>query len=286
MSPLARESAAFGLKDVKVYPTNGAGGWGTGYDVPKVVQYAPSVEVGGKMLEGDDTEDQYSYIKGYGAKLAFNKIPMTVLSATLGGTIEETGATPNQKVSYTFAERGTSLPLFKLVGQMTKVDDGLGDARVTLTNCRVKAGNYEIGAKYGDYVSITLDVWVQDQPVIEFNETEVALTTSADTTAPTVQSTTPADAATAVVVSANLTATFSEAIQPGDVNSRNFVLMKATDGTVVAGALSLGTNDTVVTFNPTSDLSVATAYILVITGVHDVAGNVLATPTVVNFTTA
>ncbi len=280
---LVRDSSAFGLADVKVYPTDGAGGWGTGYDVPKVVQYAPSVEIGGKTLEGDDTEDLHSYVKGYGAKLAFNKISMNALSAVMGGTIADSGVTPNQKVSYTFASRGTSLPLFKLEGQVTKVDDGLGDAHVTLTNCRVKPGTYGITEKYDDYVSITLDVWVQDQPVIEFNETAVNLTTTLDTTAPTVQSTTPADAATGVSVSANLTVVFSEEIQSGDVNSNNFILMDNT-GAIVACTLSLSTDT--VTINPDADLTAATAYTLVITVVHDLAGNILAAPVIINFTTA
>lgn len=281
---IARESAAFGLSDVKLYPTNGAGGWGTGYDVPKVTQYAPSVEIGGKMLEGDDTEDLYSYVKGYGAKLAFNKIPMNVLSAVMGGTITETGSTPNQKVSYAFASRGTSLPLFKLVGQMTKVDDGLGDAHVTLTNCRVKPGTYEIGAKYEDYVSITLDVWIQDQPIIDFNETAVALTVSPDTTPPTISSTVPADGATAVDKTANLTVTFSEAIQTGDANSDHFILTTAA-GVAVAATISVNGAGTIVTINPDSSLEATTEYLLVITGVHDVAGNILASPTIINFTT-
>jgi|GEM_PF-5071874 len=282
---LARESAAFGLNDVKVYPTNGSGGWGTGYDVPKITQYAPSVEIGGKMLEGDDTEDQYSYVKGYGAKLAFNKIPMNVLSVVMGGTIADSGTTPSQQVSYTFAPRGTTLPLFKLAGQMTKVDDGLGDAHVTLTNCRVKPGTYEIGAKYGDYVSITLDVWIQDQPVIEFNETAIALTVTPDTTPPTISSTVPADAATGISKTANLSVTFSEAIQAGDVTADHFIL--TTDaGVAVATTLTLNApTNTIVSINPTSDLDASTDYLLVITGVHDVAGNVLASPSIINFTT-
>lgn len=282
---LERDSAVFGLNDVKLYPTNGSGGWGTGFDVPKVVQYAPNVEIGGKMLEGDDTEDQYSYVKGYGAKLAFNKIPMDVLSATLGGSIIDSGSAPSQKTSYTFAPRGTSLPLFKLAGQMTKVDDGLGDAHITLTNCRVKPGTYDIGAKYGDYVAITLDVWIQDQPVIDFNETAIALVVAPDTTPPTISSTVPADAATGISKTANLSVTFSEAVQAGDVTADHFIL--TTDAGVAAAAtLTLNTpTNTIVTINPTSDLDATTEYLLVITGVHDVAGNVLASPTIINFTT-
>lgn len=281
---LDRDSAVFGLKDVKVYPADGAGGWLTGVDVPKVVEYAPSIEVGGKMLEGDDTEDLYSYVKGFGAKLKFNKLPMSVLSAVFGGAITESGNTPNQVVSYTFAARGTSIPLFKLEGQMDKVDDDIADAHIRLTNCRVKPGTYDIGTKYDDYVSISLDVWVQDQPVIEFNETAVALSTTPDTTAPTISSTVPADDATAIDKTANLSVTFSEAIQAGDANDDHFILTAA--GAIVAAAITINSpTNTIVTINPTSSLAATTEHTLVITGVHDAAGNVLAAPTIITFTT-
>jgi phi13 family phage major tail protein len=109
---------------------------------------------------------------------------------------------------------------------------------------------------------------------------------AADTTPPTVLSSTPADAATGVSVSANIVITFSEAIQASTVTPANFILMTA-DGAPVAGTLSLNADHTVVTFDPAANLAAATQYIFVVTtNVKDLAGNALASPYVINFTTA
>lgn len=108
---------------------------------------------------------------------------------------------------------------------------------------------------------------------------------AADTTPPTVI-VTPADAATAVAVDSNIVWTFSEAIREADVTSANFIVTDAT-GAEVAGTLSLNTDKTVVTFNPTDNLTVATAYTAIATkNIRDLAGNSMAANSVTNFTTA
>jgi|GEM_PF-2275311 len=107
-----------------------------------------------------------------------------------------------------------------------------------------------------------------------------------DSTPPTVSSVDPADAAPAVVISSNVVWTFSEAIQDASVNGSNFILMKASDGTTVAGTLSIDGTKKIVTLNPTVDLTAATPYIAVATNVKDLAGNVMAAASITNFTTA
>ena len=113
---------------------------------------------------------------------------------------------------------------------------------------------------------------------------ESVLTMGNDTTAPTVI-TVPADAATGIVVSANLTATFSEAINQADITDSNFILFKATDGTVVTGTLAYTSGTYLVTFDPTGSLSANTDYIWVIANVRDLAGNKMVA-VVKNFKTA
>lgn len=105
-----------------------------------------------------------------------------------------------------------------------------------------------------------------------------------DAAAPTVV-TTPADGTPGVAVDSSLTAVFSEAIREGDITAANFRLIKATDGTIVAGSLSYSPASKTATFNPTENLTAETAYIWTIGGVRDVAGNEM-TPIAVNFTTA
>lgn len=106
-----------------------------------------------------------------------------------------------------------------------------------------------------------------------------------DTTPPTV-AVAPLDAATSVVATSNIVWTFDKAILAECVSPANFFVLKA-DGTAVAGALSIGTNDTVVTFNPTADLEAGASYIsIATTGVKDKSGNALAANCVANFTIA
>lgn len=109
---------------------------------------------------------------------------------------------------------------------------------------------------------------------------------STDTTAPTIASVSPTDAATGVNVNSNFAWTFAEAVRSEDVTDKKFFVAKA-DGTMVAGALTIGTDNTVVTFNPTSDLAASTAHIAVaVKGIRDTAGNELAATSISNFTTA
>lgn len=105
-----------------------------------------------------------------------------------------------------------------------------------------------------------------------------------DTTKPTL-TTTPADAATGFAITANLTALFSEDINSSDINTNNFILIKASDGTIVPGSISYSSATKTATFDPTASLTAATPYIWMIARVRDNAGNVMD-PVVVNFTTA
>lgn len=97
--------------------------------------------------------------------------------------------------------------------------------------------------------------------------------------------TVPADAAVGVVVGSTLTATFSEDVKATDVTADNFILVKASDGIIVAGALTYVSATKVVSFKPTVALTALTPYIWTIANVRDSASN-KALPKVVNFTTA
>jgi hypothetical protein len=86
------------------------------------------------------------------------------------------------------------------------------------------------------------------------------------------------------VVSSNITATFSEAMNSDTLTGTTFTLA-GPGTTAVAGAVSY--TGTTATFNPTANLAGSTLYTATITtGVHDVAGNALASNHVWTFTTA
>ncbi|MHB9031915.1 MAG: major tail protein [Anaerolineae bacterium] len=89
----------------------------------------------------------------------------------------------------------------------------------------------------------------------------------------------PTDGATGVVVTADQTLTFNNALP----NTQGILLLKVSDGTVVAGALSLDATKKIVTMNPTANLTASTDYLLVY-AVTDIYGQTLQGA--VNFTTA
>ncbi len=109
---------------------------------------------------------------------------------------------------------------------------------------------------------------------------------AADTTAPTVSSTDPANAAVGVALNKKIAATFSEAMDPLSITTATMTLSKGT--TAVAGTVTyVGTT---ATFNPSADLAASTVYTAnITTGAKDLAGNALASGVAPNpwtFTTA
>jgi alpha-tubulin suppressor-like RCC1 family protein len=92
----------------------------------------------------------------------------------------------------------------------------------------------------------------------------------ADTTPPTVSSTSPASSATGVPVSSAISATFSEPLDPSTVTAATFNLDQGVTGVVTY----LGTT---ATFTPTSSLAHGTTYTATLTtGIKDAAGNAMA----------
>jgi hypothetical protein len=105
-----------------------------------------------------------------------------------------------------------------------------------------------------------------------------ALFTEGEPEAITLVSIAPADDATNVAVDANIVITFNNKIL------REAVVVTSDAGEIVAGAKSWNAAGTVLTFNPTVNLSNSTVYIVTIGGVIDIYGQALAA-SVKNFTT-
>ncbi|MEV7572383.1 Ig-like domain-containing protein [Pseudarthrobacter sp. NPDC089323] len=104
-----------------------------------------------------------------------------------------------------------------------------------------------------------------------------------DTTAPTLTSTSPADGATGVAATANVTGTFSEPMDSSTLTSSTFTLKNGT--TVVPGAVSLDGTSKVATLDPAGNLTAGTIYTATIsTGAKDLAGNALASAKTWTFT--
>ncbi len=99
---------------------------------------------------------------------------------------------------------------------------------------------------------------------------------TADTTAPTVTSTNPADGAIGVNLDASVNATFSDAMDPSTINLATFTLT-GPSSTAVAGKVSYDVPDNIATFTPTAPLAANTTFTATISGARDLQGNALAT---------
>ena len=117
--------------------------------------------------------------------------------------------------------------------------------------------------------------------------------TTADVTAPTLSSSTPADGATGIAVDANIVLNFSEAV---DAESGNIIIYKSSDNSQVesipvGNSKVSGSGSTAITINPSSTLDGSTAYYVQIaaTGFDDSSSNSyvgIRDATTLNFTTA
>jgi hypothetical protein len=103
-----------------------------------------------------------------------------------------------------------------------------------------------------------------------------------DATAPTVTSTVPADDAVDIALNTNVTATFSEVMDPATISITTFTLKQGT--TPITGTVSY--TGTTAIFNPTDNLLAGEVYTATVTtDAKDLANNALAANKVWTFTT-
>jgi hypothetical protein len=144
-----------------------------------------------------------------------------------------------------------------------------GQYLATMDFADADSGNYD----YQDNFYLVTNVVPEAAPV--------------DATAPTLVTRAPAAGATDVDVSANVVATFSEAMHPSSLGASTFTLVPAAGGAPVAAAVTRSADGTVATLDPAGPLAAGTAYTATVTtGASDLAGNPLAAAETWTFTTA
>jgi hypothetical protein len=194
-----------------------------------------------------------------------------------------TGVPINQIITATFSEPMHSSTItaktFTLKNGATSV---LGYVTYNRTSASFKP---TIKLNAGTLYTATITTGVEDQAGNKLASNKVwTFTTGAtpDTTAPTVISTVPANAATVVAINVKPAAIFSEAMDPATITTAHFALAQGT--TAVLGAVTYV--GLVATFSPAANLAANTLYIATITtGAKDLAGNTLASNKVWTFTT-
>lgn len=173
----------------------------------------------------------------------------------------------------------------KNITMFAKVIGG-GYKKITLYNAMTENDFSIVAAPKAEGV-IQLEVhahWDAEDDTVDLYDIVDVEGIDGDTTGPTVI-TDPDDGESEVDVTTSLTATFSEAVRENTVIADNFTLIKASDGSEIAGTLSYSPATKTATLDPAENLVVDTDYIWIITGVRDLAGNKIA-KTIVNFKTA
>jgi hypothetical protein len=109
-----------------------------------------------------------------------------------------------------------------------------------------------------------------------------------ETTPPTVTATSPANGATGVARTVNVTATFSEAMDASSINASTFELRNSV-GQVVTGTVTYSTSNRRAILNPAATLAALGTYTVTVkggaNGTKDVAGNPLTANVSWSFTT-
>lgn len=146
--PLTTIPLPYGLRDVKItaYTTEAATTLAaSSTDLPNSRTFSFSEAEEFVELRGDD---KLVTTRGQGAGVEWDLeaggLPLDALRIMAGGTITETGVTPNQKKTYT-KKVTDSRPFFKVEGQA--ISDSGGDMHCVLDRCRV-TGNVE--GEFGD----------------------------------------------------------------------------------------------------------------------------------------
>ena len=116
--------------------------------------------------------------------------------------------------------------------------------------------------------------------------TPASQTWTVDTTAPTVAGVAPANGATGVALTANVEASFSEAMDPATLGATNFTLVKQGTTTPVAATVTYDGATKKAIFDPNADLEAGITYTATLKGgAKDLADNALAADKAWSFTT-
>lgn len=219
----------------------------------------------------------------------YAKLTGQVFDATTGRVYENEGAAPyyafgfrslksNGKYRYYwFPKVKFSLPKEE---QSTKTDTPEFKTRELIITAIKTVYEFDLGS-INDSVK---RVW-GDEDTTNFSATNWFTTVQvpgvASVSALALSSSTPVDGATGVVVTADLTLTFNNALPATAIN--NVVLLNPSDGSVIASTNTLDATSKIMTINPTASLAASTAYLLAY-AVIDIYGQTLSGS--INFTTA
>ena len=270
----------FGLSDVKLTSIDGA----TQVDLPASMKFTWKERIESAEGKGDDKlSSVVSVPVAVEWELSGTGLPLEAYALMKGISTNTSGSTPNQIKTLT-THGGVRLPYFLIYGK--SLGEGDDDVHVKMFKCKVTEG-LDAPFEYGKLAEYSIKGLAIDDDVngiyeVVQNETADDLPGTFASPPSFTLSSSPADAATGVSVSANVVLTFSNALRAG---AENGIMLTSDAGAPVACARTIDAARKVVTLDPNSNLSGSTKYLVIVPGVMDKYGQSLAN-TVVDFTTA
>lgn len=256
---------------------------------PRVLSYNETFHTD-ELVGGDQQVDVYSKLVALEVTVEIARMRLDLLAALLGtAAVVQAGSTPNETATLT-RKTTDSAPYFRVKGLVAYMGSDESGGAYEITLLKAKVMTHSMAHNQDGYAAVQLTMRalgrIYDSQIYTLAQYETSPTYSEtpDVTAPTVSSSTPADGATGVAISVSPAITFSEEIQ---FNAGDFTLVRVSNDSIVAAAVTINGAGTIVTINPTSDLASAEEYYIVISAnVKDVAGNSIAAAQCINFTTA
>ena len=270
----------FGLSDVKITSIDGV----TQVDLPASTKFSFKERIASAEGKGDDMLSSVVSVREAAEwELTATGLPLEALAVMYGLTTSTSGSTPDQIKTLNHAG-GIRLPYFKIYGK--SLGEGDDDVHCIIYKAKITEG-LDAPLEYGKLQEATIKGIAIDDGVNGIydwvqNETAAALHGESASAPSFTLSSSPADAATGVSVSANVVLTFSNALKAG---AENGIMLTTDAGAPVACARTISSNRKVVTLDPNSNLGSSTKHLVIVPGVVDVYGQTLAN-TVVDFTTA
>lgn len=271
----------YGLSDIKLTSIDGV----TQVDLPASTKLSFKERIKSAEGVGDDKLSTVVAVReGVEWELEATGLPLEALAIMYGTTTTTTGVTPDQVKTLEHAG-AVRLPYFKIYGK--SLGDGDDDVHCIIYKAKVTEG-LDAPLNYGELQKATIKGlgiddgtngiydWVQ-------NETATALPGATGSPSAITCTPVPADAATGIGITDDITLTFNNALAAGAENG--IVLVRADTAAAITVVRTISGSRKVVTLNPSASLTANKQYLIIVPGVTDIYGQAFAN-TVYDFTTA
>lgn len=186
--PLSHVTKVFGVNDAKIAkltadPAGGTATYGSSVDVPGIKSVTISGEINTVDLRGDHSLlDSDSTLQNITLTFEYAKLSLDALVVWLGGTVTDSGTTPDQIAKLALLGTDTLLANnWKFEAKTVSADTVGGDVHLVLYKCKLTSFP-ELGTAEEDYLTFTVEAravprladakWID----VEARETIAALT--------------------------------------------------------------------------------------------------------------